>query len=510
MANFPIEYSQGQLSGGGGAPRARIGSPVGQLSLARATGDLGNTLFDISQKAEKAEAAMELSGLQRQYEEAEATMLDTISKMDDEEARQKFYEKWKQDTPAGLVSKRDLVNQSMKIYLDRQAPQTDKLYQSLNTTLKIKSAMDKWEFNALKNLEAGNFEAYSRDAKIAFDAGLMGPEEYKTRIENFPIESTFAQARILMDKDPQKALAMLEGLDNLTGPQLDKRDKLMKYGSELRAAKADAVIDQVQRAIRKPNKSPEDIAQIEQMIESIPADEETQYRWFARLDASLSDKKIVTNYAEKTRLREMAKRVGIGATTKKQVMDEVFASREKASIDDSDVDELMSLAETEREQYLQSFSGDADAAAKSQLVDSQYREITIYEALLAGIMSGAGKEGGMTLKEAQAEVERHEKKRQIQMWNYDRYQQRMEALLRKNPDISSEEYRRESKRAYRELAKDEKTLASEWEIEGNAISTVEPDNKLAEEIKTAYPKAYFQDGYWLVDVNGVPMRIQKK
>jgi hypothetical protein len=223
-----------------------------------------------------------------------------------------------------------------------------------------------------------------------------------------------------------------------------------------------------------------------------------------RNESIAKGEKIATDWQEKTRLKSMAKSVGIGAITKAEVERQTFDARQKKTIGDDDVTEIMNLAETEREQRITKVMSREESQAKSQLVDGRYSEPTVFEAFLAGIMKDESK----TMAQAQAEVERQQKRRQIQLWNYGRYQDEIDDFVSSNPDATDEQIKQKSLNIYLSYMKSDVELEREWKDSQSSLLVQDVKTDIEAEIKKAYPAAYFQDGVWLVDINGVPMRIK--
>lgn len=224
MGTFDIEYSQRLPSGRSTA--APITADVG--AEGRAIAQAGGAVFGIGQQIQEAEDAMEFSDLKRKSEEIWNAAYNTMATENDSEIRAKVYQKAVGDMNA-LQSKSGRVQQQYQIHLNNAIPQYDVYSMDLDRKMRIRSAKDSLELNGQYLLEQGDLLGYEGLLREGLRTGLMGQEEYEYRQKNAPIDTRFSQARVLMDSNPDMAIQILENIPDLTGEQLDQKDKLVTH-----------------------------------------------------------------------------------------------------------------------------------------------------------------------------------------------------------------------------------------------------------------------------------------
>lgn len=222
MADFPIQYSQRLPSGRSTA--APITADVAAPS--RALSQAGGVLAQFGQKIQQAEDAMEFSTLKRQSEEIWNAAYNTMLSTPDPESRAKVYEKAKKDM-SGLSAKSRRVQDKFQMHLNNALPQYDVYAADLDRKKRIQSAKAELETNGKYYLENGDLLGYQSLLKDGLDTGLLEEAEYQYMQENAETNSKFAQVRVLMDSNPQMAVQILDSMPDLTGEQLDQKDKLI-------------------------------------------------------------------------------------------------------------------------------------------------------------------------------------------------------------------------------------------------------------------------------------------
>jgi len=231
MAKFPITYGTGALTREPSLPRAQIDVRTGEEQIGQAMGELGGALFEIGQKIENAENAMELSTFQRQSDETWNAAYDTILTTPDPEARQEIFIKATQDASA-LKSKRDKVNNAYQMYLNDTIPRWQASFNTVDRNMRIQSARDQLEINGQAALETGDLQKYYKDLSLGLSTGLITKVEHDAKVKSAPVDSVLAQARIAIgSQDPiqiQMAIDGLNGLKDLSGEQLNYRDSLLQ------------------------------------------------------------------------------------------------------------------------------------------------------------------------------------------------------------------------------------------------------------------------------------------
>lgn len=245
MADFPIKYTTKTLTKEPFATRAQPLPPTGQAQVAQAWGKMGKAIFDIGLKIQKAEDAMELSTLQLDRGKILNATFDTLSTTQDPIARAQVFEKGWQDIGL-LQSKRENVNNEFRRQNNQLFPSSQMEFLNLDRNMRIQGARDQLELNGQTALEDGNLSQYYTDLKLGLSTGLITQVEYDFRVKNAPIDTQLAQARVMIgENNPQGAITMLEGLKDLSGEQLDHRDKLLYMARQQAMINTDAIQNEI-------------------------------------------------------------------------------------------------------------------------------------------------------------------------------------------------------------------------------------------------------------------------
>ena len=225
MAKFEIDRAQTTPSGRG---TGAMVSPEAIAAPYRAIGQAGGQLAELGQKIQRAENEMEFSTLKRRSEEIWNAGYNAMLSENDPDNRAELYQKARSDMEA-LTSKSEQVNRAMSLHLNSTLPQYDVYYADLDRKKRIQGAKSELETNSLYLLENNDLEGYNSLLKTGLDTGLMTQAEYDYKAKNAGTDAKFAQARLLMNDNPQLAIKVLENIPDLDGEQLDQKDRLVGH-----------------------------------------------------------------------------------------------------------------------------------------------------------------------------------------------------------------------------------------------------------------------------------------
>jgi hypothetical protein len=230
VAKFPgstsIRYTNASPSGQSTGVTAHIDVRTGQEFIGDAVAHTGNVVYDQGAKIQVAEDAAELSTLDRQAKEIWNAAEQTIQTTTDPDTRKKVYDKAIADMGA-LKSKRASVNGAYQEILNDYVPRTQARFNDVDRTLRIRQTKDEIIFNGQSALETGDLKAFKKLAATGLNTGVMSQAEYDAMVKDAPMQSTLAQARIKLNTNPEGVIKILEGLQGLSGEQLDRKDQLV-------------------------------------------------------------------------------------------------------------------------------------------------------------------------------------------------------------------------------------------------------------------------------------------
>ena len=233
MSKFPIIYSERSGPGQSGSVRLNLDVDKGDTLVTRAVSDFGAAGLKIAEGIRNAENAAELSGFKRKSNDIWNAAYNTVQKTSDPDEREKILQQAKLDANAQVSTQED-VNAQYKMYRNETEPQWDRWYGDLDRGMRKQQSRDSITFNGMKQLEQGDLLGYIETLNTGFNAQLYTQEEYDFLKENSAINMVFAQARVEMDGNPEMALLKLNNLKDLSGAQLDERDKLISYATSKR------------------------------------------------------------------------------------------------------------------------------------------------------------------------------------------------------------------------------------------------------------------------------------
>lgn len=196
----------------------------------------GQQIFALGENIQKINNDMEFSSLKRQAEEINNAAYLAIDKENDPSARKQIWEQSRKDI-GSLQGKGGAVNREFQKYTSTVMPAWDRYFADLNQTKALESAKADLEFNADKALELGDMTEYQRLYGSAKEAGLITDIEYKYQMDNAETNMVFARARVLMNDSPELAIETLENAPNLSGQQLDYKDRLVGHARSLQRSR---------------------------------------------------------------------------------------------------------------------------------------------------------------------------------------------------------------------------------------------------------------------------------
>jgi len=230
MAQFDIEYSRRLPPAQG--PNAIINPEVGQGAgmVARAIGGIGGALFDIDQKIQAAEDAMELSTLDRQREEIAVAGFAEMETMQDPEGRAVLFQKMMQDSEnLAATTKRRNVQESYIQRLNADAPRWQVTFNQIDRRKRITTIADEKEIGDQHDYETGNFPNFASRQDEAERLGVQTPQMTQWLKDNFLTNSVLSQAAVEGSRNPENGRKMLSDLKDLDENQTMRRDRILAH-----------------------------------------------------------------------------------------------------------------------------------------------------------------------------------------------------------------------------------------------------------------------------------------
>lgn len=236
MGQFPIAYTEEKPPAVGPSVRGQqIDVRTGEGQITRGWEQIGGALFDMGMKIRQTDIVIERSEIQRRYEQIMNAGLQTYSLEQDENIRGNIKQKAFADAQALIGSaKYPEVNTDFEAYFNNTIEDWNKVFVTKDLAIRDKILTDKMNVEGRYHLENGDLVSYAKLQYKLEALGKITPIMREENIKNFPINSTFERARIIMDTDPQTAIDMLEGLKKykLSGEQLDQKDRLLRIAKQ--------------------------------------------------------------------------------------------------------------------------------------------------------------------------------------------------------------------------------------------------------------------------------------
>ena len=486
MADFPIQYSQRLPSGRSTA--APITADVAAPS--RALSQAGGVLAQFGQKIQQAEDAMEFSTLKRQSEEIWNAAYNTMLSTPDPESRAKVYEKAKKDM-SGLSAKSRRVQDKFQMHLNNALPQYDVYAADLDRKKRIQSAKAELETNGKYYLENGDLLGYQSLLKDGLDTGLLEEAEYQYMQENAETNSKFAQVRVLMDSNPQMAVQILDSMPDLTGEQLDQKDKLVGHARTLlnwREQQSDnkeveVILGMHENLDKSP---PERIRLGEQYINQLRQSGITPERagvMIDRIESWQQGKRFETDPIIKSHLFENALDIWRGGTDPALFQQELKKAWNEGKINESDYNSIYETATRTLKTSQAGALADAVSSTKNVIVD------------VAGDLDFA--EFVKSLKSTK-DKDKALQKRQLQFWWLSQYEAEMQDWLQSHPDTGPMEFRQQAEKLrYEYMSWSDEDIERKLKMRQMKIKQESPKFEIGEErIIDGKSYWYLGNGKW--------------
>jgi hypothetical protein len=230
MAQFPIEYSQ-SVPGVTRMPRANVNVDSGAGMVGQALSGLGGAMFDVGQKIQLAQDAMQLSDLNRQREESDFAAEQQLKKITDADEAQKFIENHfvQQAGLPGKIKAGGRVAGAYQQSLNNAKTETLRRLTAVSLQARAKDAEDKFKFARESAVNKGDLAAVHKIDSLALSTEIIGEEQFKALSESAPIDVEFASIRKLIDTNPvaaEQRLSNPEFRKTLSPDQLNVADRL--------------------------------------------------------------------------------------------------------------------------------------------------------------------------------------------------------------------------------------------------------------------------------------------
>jgi hypothetical protein len=237
MPQFEINYAQGVPSVVS-MPRANMNVDTGAGDIGRAVSGFGGAMFEVGQKIQMAQDAMDLSILNQTGEKMDLDAELALSKITDAEEQAKFIQKHEADR-ANLSSKsNNRIQNAYQINYNNTSGDRLRRMTSVGMQTRAKDAQDKFKFARQTAVDNGNLLEVHKIDNLALATENIGPEQHKVLTDSAPIDIEFARAGKLLGTNPVMAESMMsdqEFLKKLNPEQT--REALRLQGVAQRQAK---------------------------------------------------------------------------------------------------------------------------------------------------------------------------------------------------------------------------------------------------------------------------------
>ena len=225
---FEIQYNQ-RVPSVVSMPRANMNVDTGAGDIGRAVSGFGGAMFEVGQKIQVAQDAMDLSLLNRQGEEMDLAAEQQLTKITDADEQEKFIQAHEQKRSAVAIKSNSRVQNAYQINHNNNTADRQRRFYSVGLQARAKDAEDKGRFAYQSAVDSGNeFEARKINA-LRLATETIGKEEYDYLESNLPVDMKFASIRKTIDTNPAQAvqeLANPEFRKSLSPNQLDAADRL--------------------------------------------------------------------------------------------------------------------------------------------------------------------------------------------------------------------------------------------------------------------------------------------
>ncbi|HOK66352.1 MAG TPA: hypothetical protein PLV55_06025 [Anaerohalosphaeraceae bacterium] len=429
MPQFPIEYSQRIPNPPSAAAPIVADTAAPYEAIAR----FGQAIFQVGRQIQQAEEEIEISTLRRKTEEMWNSAYQTAIQENDPEKRQAIYNKFLEDIQT-IPVKSDRVRQEHQLFLNEALPKYQVYFYELDQKKRIQSAKSELEVNGQYFLEKGDLESYNSLIDKGMQSGLLAPAEHEYLKKNAQTESVLAQARILMNDNPQRAIQILENLSGLSAEQLDRKDRLVGHARTLMNWRQEQTDNEEISIILDMHKnlhlSPQEKFRLGELyLERLAQSGITGERMGVmvdRIEKWQQGKRYETDPIVRSELFEKAVDIWRGHLTLDELKKELQQKWQQGLLNESDYNYIWDTATRTLKTSQASAIADAVKNAKYVLVD--FAEKEDFEEFLKNLKSKKDQEKAL-------------QKRQLQFWHLSQYEQELQNWLRENPNASVQELR---------------------------------------------------------------------
>jgi hypothetical protein len=229
MAQFDIQYAQGAPDVVR-QPRANMNVDTGAGDIGRAVSGFGGAMFEVGQKIQMAQDAMDLSILNQTGEKMDLDAELALSKINDAEEQAKFIQKHEADR-ANLSSKsNNRIQNAYQINYNNTSGDRLRRMTSVGMQTRAKDAQDKFKFASQTAIDNNNLPELLKIYNLALATENIGPEQHKVLTDSAPIDIAFSQARKDLVTNPVEVINRLSSTEftsKLNPIQLQENDQLL-------------------------------------------------------------------------------------------------------------------------------------------------------------------------------------------------------------------------------------------------------------------------------------------
>ena len=208
MGEFEIQYSQAAPSGRPNA--APIVADV--MAPGRAIAGLGEELFRIGDKFRLQQDAMEMSVLERQYDEMFNQYSAELGTITDPDLAAKKVAEFTQKADSLASGKRSGVQAAYQAHVNQTIGNRQYAFGQISEKTLQRDALDKHRYARQSAIEAGDDAAVRKYDALALKTGMIGEEEYKALSASVPVDIIMANAARAVDANPMEAIKTLTEL----------------------------------------------------------------------------------------------------------------------------------------------------------------------------------------------------------------------------------------------------------------------------------------------------------
>lgn len=227
MANFPIGYSTATPSGKGQNVPWNINVSTGAEYIAQGVEKLGGAMFEVGQKIQKAQDAMQLSDLNRQRNELTLTTSEELKKITDKDTGDKVIADYEVKSLALANKANNRVQFAYNENYNNSIIQRRTELQGVALHSRAKDARSQFDFQYADLLSKGkSFEA-QKILETALATEIIEQPEYKARAASMPNDMSLSQAwRAVGNGNLQLAQSLTKDLKGLTEPQFKIKEQI--------------------------------------------------------------------------------------------------------------------------------------------------------------------------------------------------------------------------------------------------------------------------------------------